>query len=163
MLLYCDIVIFLLIIIYIIWFIRNAKTRFPNDSLQEPTNTLKQAFFLRKDWLAGALMFKGWYKLSQWCSIMFPIYILFVMAYSNDNQDERIIIYTCLSLIASIVNVTLGFDKVATCFRNAYCVINLAIINYEKEKTKQEQTNLDEMLNNAIIEGEEIIKLIDNY
>lgn len=163
MLLCCDAILFLLIIIYIIWFINNAKTRFSDDLPSDMSHTLKQALFLRKDWLKGALMFKGWYKLSQWCSIMLPIYILFIMAYSNDNQDARVIIYTCLSLIASIVNVTLGFDKVASCFRSAYCVINLAIVSYEKERAKGGAADLDEKLSDAIAKGEELIKQIDDY
>lgn len=156
MILFCDIMLLGFLLTYLVWFIRNAKTRFPDQSLEDVDDCLKNALYLRKDWLKGALLFKGYYKLSQWCSILFPMYILFIMSYSNDDEVERIAIYTCLSLISSIVNVTLGFDKVAKCFREAYCLINSAISQYNISKT-------DSILFEAIDKGEEILKRIDDF
>lgn len=153
----CDLIIMSIIIIFVSWFIRNAKTRFPKEAPENSSDCFKRAYFLRSDWLKGALLFKGWHKLLQWCSIIFPIMILFFLAYSNNDETVRVIIYTCLSLIASIMDITMNFGEISNYFRKAYIVLNCAIIKFENKEINEEE------LNKVINKGEKIIEFINRF
>lgn len=153
----CDIIIASVIFFYTYWFIRNAQTRFQEDVPENSSECFKKAIFLRKDWLKGSLLFKGWHKLLQWCSIIFPIMILFFLAYSDNDETVRVIIYTCLSLIASIFDIIMNFAEISNCFRKSYIIINCAIIKYENKEIDEKE------LYKAISKGEKNIEFINKF
>lgn len=83
--------------------------------------------------------------------------ILFFLAYSDNDETVRVIIYTCLSLIASIFDITMNFAEISNCFRKSYIIINCAIIKYENKEIDEKE------LYKAISKGEKNIEFINKF
>ena len=151
--LFCDIFVLVLFIVYILYFYINSNRY---GKLPKTNNkTVDNAYFLRKDWLKGALLFKGWHHVFQFGTILFPIMTLFYLVY--DSASGRPAICTCLSLIFTIISLCLKFGMASIKYRKAYISINETLNKYEGGIATEED------LIESINKGEEIIQEQEDY
>lgn len=160
----CDFLVVGTLVFYIVWFNLNARSRFKDDDCSSREPLVQQAYYLKRDWCRGSLIFAGWHRVTQGASLIFSLMVLVDMAYANlvspVEITGRVVIYTAVSLIFGVSGAMFRFFVLADAYRRAYVAVNNAILQYEASTDLSSGEKLS-LLQRGISEGEELISQLD--
>lgn len=163
-LLVCDFLVVGTLVFYIVWFNLNARSRFSGEDCSGREPLVQQAYYLKRDWCRGSLIFAGWHRVTQGASLIFSLMVLVDMAYANLVSSVeitgRVVIYTAVSLIFGVSGAMFRFSVLADTYRRAYIAVNNAILQCE---SSPDPSSCEKLLplQKGISEGEELISQLD--
>lgn len=160
----CDFLVLGTLVFYIVWFNLNARSRFSDEDCSGREPLVQQAYYLKKDWCRGSLIFAGWHRVTQGASLIFSLMVLVDMAYANlvspVEITGRVVIYIAASLIFGVSGAMFRFSVLADAYRRAYIAVNDAILQYEASADLSSEEKLS-LLQRGVSKGEELISQLD--
>lgn len=119
----CDFLVLGTLVFYIVWFNLNVRSRFSDEDCSGREPLVQQAYYLKRDWCRGSLIFAGWRSVTQGASLIFSLMVLVDMAYANlvspVEITGRVVIYTAVSLFS-------GFQ--GRCFGSLFWLKLIAVL-----------------------------------